>query len=339
MYFPDGTYGAVRTLDTRDIRLCGIKGIVVNTYHLYRNPGINGIKKLGGIHAFMGWNGIVASDSGGFQFLSLFYKNPEMGSVTDRGIRLYSGPKKKQISFFTPKISVDMQFAISSDIMICLDDCPSQKASLKQTATSIKRTIRWAKECKEEFVRQCKNRHYTGINRPLLFAVVQGGNNTKLRAQCAQALVAMDFDGYAFGGWPVKQGGGLDTDILKLVRSFTPKDKPLFALGVGKPDDIVACRKIGYDIFDCVLPTRDARHGRIYIIRGKKTSYIDIEKGVYKNDKRPLDSHCRCLACQNCSRAYLHHLFKMKEIGGFRLATIHNLTAYADLAARLQSKH
>jgi queuine tRNA-ribosyltransferase len=332
MYFPDATYGAVRSTSSQDLKNCGLKGIVVNTYHLFKEFGINRLKKLGGLHRLMNWPDLIVSDSGGFQLLSLFYKDRRLARITDKGIILFSGPKNKSQLLFSPKLSLATQFAIGADIMICLDDCPPINTTQEQLALSVKRTILWAKESKNEFEKLCHKYHYSKNNRPILLAVIQGGSSKKLRTKCAQALIKMDFDGYAFGGWPMKKNGGLDLKTLRLIRNLTPKNKPLFALGIGKPQDIIACRKIGYDLFDCVLPTRDARHGRVYLnSKARPTSTLSIEKSIYENDLKPLDRHCSCFTCQNHSRAYLRHLFKSKETGVYRLLTIHNLTAYANL--------
>jgi queuine tRNA-ribosyltransferase len=235
--------------------------------------------------------------------------------------------------------------------MICLDDCASERLPRPDHEQSVQRTISWAKQCQKEFQKQLKLRRVPDRERPLLFAVIQGGNHKDLRSQCAAELVKIGFDGYGFGGWPMLDGK-INYDILSHTANTMPDDFPKYALGVGKPDEIIVCARMGYSIFDCVLPTRDARHQRLYIAKKEISkivaeenpkeffSCLDIQREIYYRDTRPLSEFCQCSTCLNYSRAYLRHLFQIKETAAFRLATIHNLQVYTDTINALRSlKH
>lgn len=342
IYLPDATLGVVRGLNSKQIEQAGIKGVVINTYHLMKHPGIEVLDQVNGIKKFMNWDGLAASDSGGFQLFSLIHKNPKIGRITDDGVVLYSGEKQQKKTLFTPEDSIKVQFSIQSDIMICLDDFSPIDASPKRLRQSIDRTVAWAKRCKIEFEKQCKKRGLNDGNRPLLFGVVQGHDNKKLRKECAQKLEKIGFDGYGLGGWPFKENGDFDYDVCQITAKVTPSNKPRFALGIGSPTNIVELYKMGYNIFDCVLPTRDARHQRLYVFT-KKPDEIDFEKdqdwykylyigrGSLGTDQQPIDKNCDCFTCQNYSRAYVNHLFKVKDNLSFQLATIHNLRFYSKL--------
>ena len=347
IYLPDATLGVVRGLDSKAVAAAGIRGAVINTYHLMTNPGTEILDQVGGIKNFMNWQGLTASDSGGFQLFSLIHKNPKLGKITDEGVVLYTGEKQQRKTLFTPEDSIRIQFSIQSDIMICLDDFSPIDASAERLAESVERTINWAKRCRAEFDRQCQKRGFTETNRPLLLGVVQGHNDYELRKKCAQKLEEIGFDGYGLGGWPFKADGSFDYEMCQVTAEVTPPEKLKFALGIGSPENIVELRKMGYDIFDCVLPTRDARHQRLYTLTKKITEvdfahdkdwyeYLYINRGVFKADSQPLDLYCDCHTCQNYSRAYLHHLFKVKDNLSFQLATIHNLHFYAQLIDHLK---
>jgi queuine tRNA-ribosyltransferase len=350
VYLPDATLGVVRSLDSKDIKNTGIKGVVINTYHLINTPGTKILDKIKGIKSFMNYQGLTASDSGGFQLFSLINKNPNLGRVTDEGVILYTDTKKQHKKLFTPEDSIKAQFSINSDIMICLDDFTPPDASKKRLEQSIDRTIAWAKRCRSEFDKQLKKNKFTKNNRPLLFAVVQGHRNKNLRKHCADELIKIGFDGYGFGGWPFKDNGEFDYEISQVIADITPDDKPRFALGIGGPENIVRLSKMGFDIFDCVLPTRDARHKRLYTFtqdpkkliptsRDKKFfEYIYIDKAKHNNDFSPISEFCDCKTCKNHTVAYLHHLFKIKDNSAFRLATIHNLRFYSMLMENIKKQ-
>ncbi len=349
MYLPDATLGVVRNLDSTDLERIGIKGAVVNTYHLKDQPGLEILKKLGGVKSLMSWSGLVTSDSGGFQLFSLINKHPKLGKVTDEGVVTYSGKHQQNKHIFTPEESIRMQFAIGSDIMICLDDFTPDDADEKRIKQSVDRTVDWARRCKQEFDKQLKKHEFSADSRPLLFAPIQGHRNKKLRTDCARKLKKIGFDGYGLGGWPFDEQGNFDYEMCSLNASLSPDDKPRFALGIGMPDNIVHLYKMGYNFFDCVLPTRDARHKRLYVfsknpekidlLKAENSDWFEfiyINRGKYKTDKQPISEHCDCPVCQHYSRAYLNHLFKVKDGSAFRLAEIHNLRFYAKLLEQLK---
>lgn len=344
-FFPDATRGVIKSLDSKDLRDAMVEGVVVNTYHLMHIPGSHLIQQAQGINKLMNWKGHTISDSGGFQMLSLIHKNKDFGTITDKGIHLTTPGFKKQL--FTPEKCIQTQFEIGADIFICLDDCPAINANEAATKDAVERTIKWAKRCKDEFDREINFRKLSTNKRPILFAVVQGGRYAYLRKKCAKALVDIGFDGYAFGGWPILDGK-LDVKALKLVAEYTPKDAPKYALGVGRPEEVAQCIAMGYSIFDCVLPTRDARHERLYVFNKdpKKIKdftkddfyeFLNINKDMYLTDYSPLCKHCECFSCKNYSRAYITHLFKIKDSLAHRLCTIHNLYMYSTVIRRLRN--
>lgn len=346
VFFPDATLGVVRGLSSQQVEQAGIEGVVINTYHLMTRPGVDVLTRAGGIEPFMNWAGLTASDSGGFQLFSLIHKNPKLGKITDEGVVLYSSEKQRRKTLFTPENSIQIQFAINSDIMICLDDFSPVKGTPERLRKSVTRTTEWARRCKQEFEKQCAQRNLTDETRPLLFAVVQGHRDAKLRQQSAEELIEIGFDGYGFGGWPFDEKGNFDYEIAQVVADVTPDDKPRFALGVGGPENIVRLREMGFDIFDCVLPTRDARHQRLYAFTedfktldfSKKNwfEYVYIDRAKHATDFTPVSQHCDCELCTRHTKAYLHHLFAVKDNLAFQLATQHNLRFYARLMHKLQ---
>lgn len=326
IFLPDATRAVARGLDSFDLNKSGTKAVVVNTFHLMSTPGIALLKSFGGVSQLMNFNGLIVSDSGGFQIMSLLHQKKISGEITQDGLRFrwrFGGEDKDVL--FTPELSIQTQFAINSDIMVVLDYFTDPKARTEEQELSVKLTLDWAKRSKQEFEAQVKKRKLTARNRPWLMGVLQGGNNLRWRQHCAQELVEMDFDLYGYGGWPMNDRGQFDNELFKFNAALTPADKPRFALGVGKPENILAGVKYGYHFFDCVLPTRDARHGRLYLTNNQ---YLYIGRSCFKTDKRPIDSTCRCFTCQNYSRAYLHHLYKIKETLFYRLASLHNLFFY-----------
>jgi queuine tRNA-ribosyltransferase len=290
----------------------------------------------------MNWEKPVVSDSGGFQVYSLILQNPKSGSITNSGFRyrLDTSGRKKNL---TPEKCIQKQFQIGADLMFCLDECTHPEADGKQQAQSVKRTIAWAERCKREFD-ACSGRMENGTSRPFLFAVIQGGEDPDLRRRCAEALVEMNFDGYGFGGWPIAADGGL-VDAVAMVASLLPAEAPRFALGIGKPENLVAAYHAGYDIFDCSIPSRDARRRRLYVSTNRletaTTPGKDFYEYVYMQDKKhaadtgPIDETCDCPCCRQFSRAYMHHLFSINDMLAYRLATIHNLRFYCRLVDSL----
>ena len=332
IFCPDATRGVVRSLTSKELEEEKVSGVIVNTWHLHLRPGEEKIAQFGGIAKLMDYHGLIISDSGGFQVFSLFQKDPEYGRITDEGLVTYTGKTKQHKVLFTPENSIQMQFALGSDIMICLDDFTPPNADEKRIKQSVIRTVAWAKRCKVEFEKQCLERGLTAATRPHLYGVIQGHLNKAARKNCAEQLLRIGFDGYGLGGWLFNEDGTLNLDICAYNASLTPDNLPRYALGVGKGVDVEKLYQMGYTIFDCVLPTRDARHGRLYNDDG----YLYIDKKIYELDEKPLSANCDCQTCRRYSRAYLHHLFKIGDSAFYRHATCHNLRFYTRLCERLR---
>ncbi|MBU2592757.1 MAG: tRNA guanosine(34) transglycosylase Tgt [Patescibacteria group bacterium] len=354
LFFPDATRGVIKTLDSADIENTKTPGILVNTYHLYYQLGRRVIKNHKGIGSFMSWNGGTISDSGGFQVMSLIKRGVVKGVIEDRGIVFKNTGKKKEI--FSPEDSIKFQLELKTDLAVVLDDFTPPSADFDKAKETVERTILWAKKSKDEFEKLCRQRGLKKKDRPYLVAVVQGGKHLVLRKDCAQRLAEIGFDGYGFGGWPIKDDGRFDYDSAKVIADNTPKNSFLYGLGIGKPEEIVTCTKLGYQIFDCVLPTRDARHKRLYIFDADSIESIDInlpagrqantkfysfytpDKEKYYADRGPVSKACDCLLCSRYSRAYLAHLFRINEMTAGRLATIHNLRFYSILMEKIREQ-
>ena len=349
IYLPDATFGVVRAVDAGDLEACGVEAVVMNTFHLMQRPGSSTVGSLGGLHKMSGWNGPIVTDSGGFQAYSLIHQNPKFGKLTDRGITFK--PEGAARSFnLTPEKCVQLQIAYDSDVIICLDDCTHVDAPLDEQRSAIERTIAWARRCKTEFERLMEQKKLDESDRPRLFAVVQGGAERDLRRRCAEALLEIGFDGFGYGGWPLDGDGHLLVDILGYVRELIPSQFTLHALGVGHPGNVAASFELGYGIFDSAMPTRDARHGRIYAF---KNSPDDPSTGlsgkkwfdyIYPGDDKhikasgPISEYCDCPTCTRYSLGYLRHLFKLNDSLYPRLATIHNLRFMTQLTARLRTR-
>ncbi len=331
VFCPDATRGVVRSLSSRDLEEIGTPGVIVNTWHLHLRPGEEKISQLGGIAKFMDYSGLIISDSGGFQVFSLFQKDPDYGKITDAGLVTYTGPTRQKKQVFTPENSIQMQFALGSDIMICLDDFTPPTADENRIWESVHRTIAWARRCKIEFEKQLALHNFTPDNRPHLYAAIQGHRNKAARKYCADALLEIGFDGYGLGGWLFDEQSKFDLDICAYVASLTPDPFPRYALGVGTPDNIRALYQMGYTIFDCVLPTRDARHGRLYTSEG----FLYLQKTAHALNLSPPDSRCTCPTCARFTRAYLHHLYKIGDSAFYAHATRHNLHFYQKLMEEL----
>lgn len=319
-FSPDATNAFVRGVDSKDLEAAGMRSIMVNSFHLLRLGIINTISSAGGIHRFMSWGGLVSSDSGGFQIMSLIRDSPKAGSISNNRI-IFKDPDIGKV-ILTPRKAIETQFRIGSDIMFCLDDCTRPGDGEEEQEKSVERTVKWAKECRDAF-----DRLSPGKDGPLLFAVIQGGDSRGLRERCASSLKEIGFDGYGFGGFPVDDKGRLLHEILDYTASLMPDNLPKFALGIGKPSDIRACHSMGYNMFDCAIPTRDARNGRLHT--GGGYVYITDKKNI--KDSRPIDEGCDCLLCKNYSKAYLYNLFRRKDASSVRLASIHNLRHYSRL--------
>jgi len=320
VFMPVGTVGAVKALDTTDLNsFLNPQIILGNTYHLYLRPGDELIAKFGGLHKFTKFNKSFLTDSGGFQAFSL----SDNVKIEEDGIIFKShidGSRHK----FTPKKVLDIQYNLNSDIMMILDDLVALPATKERLLESIKRTTKWAKDSINYHKKnQLKGK---GLNNNI-FAIIQGGVDKEFRRISATELCQLDFDGFAIGGLSVGESNIQMYDTVEFTTPFMPKDKPRYLMGVGTPEDLIENIYRGVDMFDCVMPTRNARNGTLFTTFGK----INIKAAKYKEDSNPIDSACNCLTCQNYSRAYINHLFRAKELTYYRLATIHNLHYYLTL--------
>jgi len=345
VFLPDATQGVVRSLDSSDLLRCGVEAIQTNVFHLMQKPGTSTVKALGGLHRMFGWARPIVTDSGGFQVYSLIRQNPRYGTLTSRGMSLRPDGASRRLNL-TPEKSVQLQLAYGADIVICLDDCTHADDALSAQQESVLRTIQWARRGKSEFERRLEQLRAPADSRPLLFAVVQGGGVRDLRKKCAEELLAIGFDGYGLGGWPLDGQGRLLLDIIAYTLELVPENLPMHALGVGQPASVVACARVGYGLFDSVMPTRDARHGRLYVFNtdpacsaldGQFYSYVYVSDAKHYKASEPISAHCDCLCCSNYSLAYLHHLFKVNDSLYYRLATMHNLRFMVQLMARLRA--
>lgn len=345
-FMPDATRATVRGLTSSRLEELGTPALVVNTYHLFLQPGAQHIAEAGGVHAFMHWDRPVLSDSGGYQVFSLIHKNPELGRITEEGAEFRSvldGSKH----LLTPERSIEIQFDLGVDMMVVLDDPRPNDISEPEMNESVERTIRWAKRCREEYDRQIKTRGLNDQTRPLLFGVVQGGLILGLRKYCAQELAKLEFDGYGFGGRHVDAEGNFLEEILRGTAESIPHDKIRFALGIGTPADIVRCYALGWDMFDCVIPTREGRHGRLFIWKENPTpantssfyETVNIQNERFKKNFGKVDPSCSCTLCTDYTPSYLHHLFRVGEPLALVLASEHNLCFYTRLMQALRTKN
>ncbi len=326
VFMPDATLGVVRSVDATDLVQCEIQSVVMNTFHLMRRPGSSTIQALGGLHKMSAWQRPIVTDSGGFQAYSL---------ISERKFHL------------TPEKTTQLQMSYGADVVICLDECTHVDAPYELQAMSVRRTIDWAKRCKKEFLHQVNQRHLPVEQRPLLFAVIQGGGSLELRKRCASELLEIGFDGFGYGGWPLDAQGKLLTEIITYTRELVPAQFLMHALGIGHPSNVVECTKMGYGMFDSAMPTRDARHSRLYTftsppetgLEDKWLSYLYVNDDKCIKSDTPVSPYCDCLCCAHYSVGYLHHLFKINDPLFFRLATIHNLRFMTQLTGRLRKSH
>jgi len=315
VFMPVGTQGTVKGLAPFELKEIGIKILLCNTYHLYLRPGVEIIKKAKGLHKFIGWDGAILTDSGGFQIYSL----ADLAKVTEEGVIFKSHLDGTKI-FFTPEEVIKIQRDLGSDIIMCLDWCISYPASYSEVKEAVEITINWAR--KSRLIKR----------ESVVFGIIQGGVYKDLREKCSKELVDLDFDGYALGGLSVGEPKVLMYEIVKYCEKFLPKDKPRYLMGIGKPEDLIKCVELGIDMFDCVIPTRNARNGLLYTRYGK----LPIKNSIYAEDFSPPDPECNCYTCKNFSRAYLRHLFHAGEILSARLNTYHNLFFYTDLMRKIR---
>ncbi len=316
-FMPVGTYGTVKGMTPKDIEATGAQIILGNTFHLMLRPGTEIIKQHGDLHDFMQWKGPILTDSGGFQVFSL----GKMRKITEKGVTFQSPVNGSKV-FMGPEESMQVQRELGSDIVMIFDECTPYPATELEAAESMRLSLRWAKRSKDAH----------GDNPSALFGIVQGGMYPHLRDESMAALDEIGFDGYAIGGLSVGEPKDEMVKVLDHLAYKMPEDKPRYLMGVGKPEDIVEAVRRGVDMFDCVMPTRNARNGFLFTTEG----VVKIRNAVNKTDTRPLDENCDCYTCRNFSRAYLHHLDKCKEILGAQLNTIHNLHYYQVLMAGLR---
>lgn len=317
-FMPVGTAATVKAMLPSSVRETGADILLGNTYHLMLRPGAERIARLGGLHQFMNWNRPILTDSGGFQVMSL----TGLRKMTEEGVKFRSHIDGSEYNL-TPERSMEVQRLLGSDIVMCFDECTPFPAEKDVAADSMRRSMRWAQRSRDAFG-----------DRPghALFGIQQGSTFQDLRAESAEALRGIGFDGYAVGGLAVGEGQAAMFDVLDYAPGQLPTDKPRYLMGVGKPDDIVGAVKRGIDMFDCVLPSRSGRTGQAFTRQGA----INIKNARHAEDPQPLDPECRCPACTDYSRAYLHHVFKAQEIISSMLLTWHNLTFYQDLMAGLR---
>jgi queuine tRNA-ribosyltransferase len=311
-FMPVGTYGTVKGMLPRDIEAIGAHIILGNTFHLWLRPGLEVIKEHGGLHNFVQWDKPILTDSGGFQVFSL----GAMRKIKEEGVTFRSPIDGSKI-FLSPEKSMEIQRVLNSDIVMIFDECTPYPATYSEAQTSMQMSLRWAKRCKDAFEG----------NPNALFGIVQGGMYPELRQQSLDGLTEIGFDGYAIGGLSVGEPKDDMIKILDYLPTRLPEDKPRYLMGVGKPEDIVEAVRRGVDMFDCVMPTRNARNGHYFITDG----IVRIRNSQYRHDMKPLDPHCDCYTCQNFTRAYLYHLDKCGEMLGAMLGTIHNLRYYQRL--------
>ena len=344
-FLPDGTQGVVRAVDAQDLQTIELQAVQMNVYHLMQRPGSSTIQALGGLHAMSGWAGPIFTDSGGFQVYSLIRQNPKSGSITNKGATFRLDDSKRKYKF-TPEKSIQLQLSYGADMIICLDDCTHPDDPLAVQEESVARTIEWAGRCRAEFDRLLEEKGMAEAERPKLMAVVQGGRSEALRRHCAESLLAIGFDAYGYGGWPLDSDNNLLLDVLGFTRSMIPTNYPMHALGVGHPPGVQDCVALGYTLFDSTMPTRDARHGRLYTFAADPAQplpsgddwfrYVYIKDDKHIKQKRPLSEFCDCHTCRHYTLGYLHHLYKLHDNLYPRLATIHNLRFMMQLMENLR---
>jgi queuine tRNA-ribosyltransferase len=318
VFMPVGTYGTVKAMSPAELEAMGAQIVLGNTFHLWLRPGTGVVEKHGGLHGFMGWQRPILTDSGGFQVFSL----GAMRKITEEGAK-FASPINGDKLLLTPEESMRIQRALNSDVVMVFDECTPYPATEKQAAKSMELSMRWAGRSK---------RAHEG-NANALFGIVQGSTYEKLREVSLQALRDIGFDGYAIGGLAVGEPKADRDRIIAHLMPAMPADKPRYLMGMGTPEDLIEAVQAGVDMFDCVLPTRNARNGWLFTREGD----VKIRNAQHRDDTRPLDAACACYCCRNFSRAYLHHLQRANEILGARLNTIHNLHYYLELMQTLRS--
>jgi len=320
VFMPVGTQASVKALDPRELLEMGAQIILGNAYHLNIRPGLDVLRAAGGLHRFMNWQKPILTDSGGFQIFSL----AKIRKVKPHGVEFNSHVDGTPL-FLGPKEAMEIQRVLGSDIAMVFDECPPHDAPAREQRLAVERTIRWARECWEQPRAEGQK----------VFGIVQGGTNAALREECAKALVAVDFDGYAIGGVSVGEPEAEMLKAIEFTEPFLPVSKARYAMGLGTPAQMIELIARGVDMFDCVLPTRTARNGTAFTRRGA----FGLKGGAYKADFRPIDETCDCFACKHFTRAYLRHLLNVEEILGVRMLSVHNthlfLKTMADIRAAI----
>src|SRR6202167_2987918 len=320
-FMPVGTAATVKGLTQQALEDLGAEIILANTYHLYLRPGHELIRQLGGLHAFMSWPHPILTDSGGFQVFSL----SDLRKVTDEGVRFRSHLDGSE-HFLSPELALDIQMALGSDIIMVLDECIEAPADRARAAEASLRTLGWARRSREHFAAN------GDAARQMLFGIVQGGTHADLRRENADALLQLDFPGYAIGGLAVGEPHSVTCEMAREVAAKLPRDRPRYLMGVGKPEQIPDYVRLGVDMMDCVLPTRSARHGCLFTSQGR----VLIRNAQYAKDPRPIDENCLCAVCQRYSRSYLRHLYSSGEFLATILNTHHNLHFYLDMMVKIR---
>ncbi len=325
VFMPVGTAGVVKSLDTSDINALGARIILANTYHMYLRPGADILRQMGGLHGFSGFKGSFLTDSGGFQAFSL----SQNSKANDDAIK-FKSHIDGSTHIFTPQSVIETQYAFNSDIMMVLDDLVALPADFKRLEKAVERTINWAKQSLEFHALNCQNDEK--IAKQNIFAIIQGGTDKELRKRCASELAGLNasgkyFDGLAIGGLSVGESADEMYECVEATIPYTDEGRPRYLMGVGTPENLIENIYRGVDMFDCVLPTRNARNGTLYTSFGK----ISIKNACFSRDENPLDEKCSCHTCKHYSRAFLHHLFRAHELTFYRLASIHNLHFYLTL--------
>ncbi|MBI2354897.1 MAG: tRNA guanosine(34) transglycosylase Tgt [Deltaproteobacteria bacterium] len=317
IFMPVGTNATVKAMTPEDLLAVGAQIILANTYHLYLRPGHRLVEKLGGLHRFMNWQRPILTDSGGFQVFSL----GELRKISEEGVRFQSHLDGSH-HMLTPELAVRIQESLGADVIMCFDECPPATADYDYVRRSLELTTRWARRCKEAHRREGQQ----------LFGIIQGGMHFDLRARSLEEICSIGFDGYALGGLSVGEEKEQMYGVMECCSPLMPRGAPRYIMGIGAPEDLVEAVRHGYDMFDCVMPTRNARNGMLFTSQGR----INIKAKVYEEDEAALDPLCGCYVCRNYSRAYLRHLYRAGEILASHLNTYHNLYYYLDLMRRMR---
>lgn len=319
VFMPVGTLASVKSLTPEELADCGAQIILGNTYHLYLKPGCDVIEKFSGLHGFMNWNRPILTDSGGFQVFSL----AKLSTITEEGYSFQSHIDGSS-HMLTPEKAIEIQSCLNSDIMMCLDQCIAYPAEPEESEKALEVTARWAGRCKQVWMKTgCKN---------ALFGIIQGGMFQHLRKRSAESITELDLPGYAIGGLSVGEPKDLMFEMADMTLPLLPSEKPRYIMGVGTPEDLVELVSLGADMFDCVMPTRNARNGQLFTSHGT----VNICNARFRTETGPVDPNCGCYTCCNFSSAYLRHLFMARELLAYRLNTIHNVHYYLNLAEAMR---